>query len=110
MNEGGLFEEDFFETEEESFTLQKQHALDDTIEVGSFCYRVSNFIFLKEFGNQIFQAKSDGYLLIINIDIQNVSKTMISMHNYMFRLFVLFDIFKNSQARGFRKCIYCKKK
>lgn len=103
VNEGGLFEENFFEFEEKSFSMQKQHVLDDTIEVGSFSYRVTNFIFLKEFGNQIFQATSDGYFLIVNIDIQNVSKTMISIHNYMFRLFDTEGYFYEFSNEGISK-------
>lgn len=103
VNEGGLFEEDLYDFEEESFSLQKQHVLDDTIEVGSFNYRVTNFLFLKEFGNQIFKATSDGYFLIINIDIQNVSKIMMSIHNYMFRLFDTEGFFYEFSNEGISK-------
>jgi hypothetical protein len=87
VNNQGLFEEDLIEINEKSFSIQKQHILNDIIEVGSFSYRVTNFVFLKEIGNVNINTKSDGYFLIVDFDIKNISKSMISIHNYMFRLF-----------------------
>ncbi|MCC6699989.1 MAG: DnaJ domain-containing protein [Fluviicola sp.] len=83
VNKEGLFEEDNYSSSEN----KKHHVPNDIIEVGSFSYKVTKFIFLKEFGNESFKASSDGYFIIIDLEIQNISKSMISIHNYMYRLF-----------------------
>lgn len=83
VNKEGLFEEDIHSSSEN----KKHHVPNDIIEVGSFSYKVTKFIFLKEFGNESIKASSDGYFIIIDLKIQNISKSMISIHNYMYRLF-----------------------
>lgn len=85
VNDYGLHEDDLFEETETS--IQKQYSPNENIIIGDFEYRISSFLFIKEFGNQIFKARSDGYFLIIGMDVRNVSTQMISLHNYMFRIF-----------------------
>lgn len=85
VNDYGLFEEDLFE--ENITAIKKQYSLNEVVTTENFEYKILRFQFVKEFGNQIFKSKSDGYFLIVELEIKNISKTMISLHNYMYRIF-----------------------
>lgn len=85
VNDSGLFEEDLFK--ENTTEIKKQHSLNEVISSENFEYNILRFQLIKEFGNQIFKSKSDGYFLIVELEIKNTSKTMITLHNYMFRVF-----------------------
>lgn len=85
VNDFGLFEEDLFE--ENQTELTKQYSQNEFITTDNFDYKVLKFEFCREFGNQFFKSKSDGYFLIIELEIKNISKSMISIHNYMYRVF-----------------------
>lgn len=99
VNKQGLFEEYIHSSSEN----KKHHVPNDIIEVGSFSYKVTNFIFLKEFGNESIKASSDGYFIIIDLETQNISKSMISIHNYMYRLFDNEGFFYEFSSEGLSK-------
>ena len=85
-NDDGIFDHDSFEKKNE-FSIKKQYSTAEQILVGDLSYTIHDFNFTKEFGKDFFKAKSDGFFLIVELEIQNISKRMISLHNYMFRIF-----------------------
>lgn len=85
VNKSGLFAEDLFQNN--SKPIQKQYSLNETILTDSFEYKLVGFQFAKELGNNFFKTKSDGVFLIVELEIKNISKSMVSLHNYMYRLF-----------------------
>lgn len=85
VNKSGLFAEDVFQNN--SKTIRKQYSLNETILMDSFEYKLINFQFAKELGNSFFKTKSDGVFLIVELEIKNISMSMVSLHNYMYRLF-----------------------
>jgi len=98
----GLFEEDLFE-EQNNFSIKKQYSTLDKIDVGFFSYLIKSFEYKREFGKDLFKAKSDGYFLIINIEIQNISKELTNIHNYMFRVFDIEGFFYEFSSEGLSK-------
>jgi len=85
LNKGGLYEENIFQSSAKS--IRKQYSLNEVILVGNIEYKLIGFHFINELGNNIFKTKSDGQFLIVELEIKNMSKIMLPLHNYMFRLF-----------------------
>lgn len=104
LNDFGLFEEDLFE--ENITAIKKQHSLNEIVTTENFEYLLHNFQFTKEFGNHFFKSKSDGYFLIIELEIINISKSMISLHNYMFRVFDYEGYFYEFSNNGLTTMIF----
>lgn len=85
VNKSGLFAENLFQSN--SNYIRKQYSLNETIIADCFEYKLLDFYFVQELGNNFFKTKADGVFLIIDFEIKNISKSMISLHNYMYRLF-----------------------
>jgi curved DNA-binding protein CbpA len=85
VNKSGLFVENLFQIN--SKPIQKQYSLNETILTNSFEYKLLDFHFVQDLGKNFFKTRSEGFFLILELEIKNISKSMISLHNYMFRLF-----------------------
>lgn len=85
INKSGLFEEDVFQSN--SKAVQKQHSLDEVVLTKTFEYKILNFKFLNELENRLLKTKADGVFLVVEVEIKNISRSMFSIHNYMYRLF-----------------------
>lgn len=98
VNNDGIYEEDLFKNNLSS--VQKQFSLHDIVLTDKFEYKLLNFRFAKELGSQFYKTMSDGVYLIVELEIKNVSKTMLSIHNYMYRLFDFDGYFYEFSSKG----------
>ncbi|CAA7197199.1 DnaJ domain-containing protein [Chryseobacterium potabilaquae] len=106
INKGGIFKEDLFQEDMENLTIQKIHLLNQTINIGAFDYLINSFEFKKEIDNSIINSKSDGYYLIVNVEIKNITMQMQKLHNYMFRIFDFDGCFYEFSNQGLSALFY----
>ncbi|TSK07125.1 MAG: DUF4352 domain-containing protein [Geobacter sp.] len=77
-----------------------QAHLGDTVDVGSFVYRVEDFKFRKTLGNEFINHTADGIYLLIHLSLKNHDKEAHTLDNSLFKLVDSHNVEYESSVNG----------